>query len=119
MSEKKRYSESELKEFEEMILAKLEVAQKELKSARNSLEGDSVKQNAKVLEDGAATLEKQRLIQLMERQAKFVRNLENALLRIKNGTYGVCIDTGKLIQKERLKAVPHTQHSIEAKQNRG
>ena len=56
--------------------------------------------------------------QLAARQQKFITQLENALVRIKNGTYGVCIDTGKLISKERLKAVPHTMHSIEAKLNR-
>jgi RNA polymerase-binding transcription factor DksA len=60
-------------------------------------------------------LERESLNQLAARQQKFVINLENALIRIKNGTYGVCVDTGKLISKERLKAVPHTMHSIEAK----
>ena len=60
-------------------------------------------------------MERESLNQLAARQQKFVINLENALIRIKNGTYGVCVDTGKLISKERLKAVPHTMHSIEAK----
>jgi RNA polymerase-binding transcription factor DksA len=67
------------------------------------------------LEDGADTLERESMNQLAARQQKFVINLENALIRIKNGTYGVCVDSGKLISKERLKAVPHTMHSIEAK----
>jgi RNA polymerase-binding transcription factor DksA len=67
------------------------------------------------LEDGADTLERENLSQLAARQQKFVINLENALIRIKNGTYGICVDTGKLIAKDRLKAVPHTMHSIEAK----
>ena len=72
----------------------------------------------KLLEDGADTAEKENFSQLAVRQQKFITQLDNALARIKNGTYGVCIDTGKLIPKERLKAVPHTQHSIEAKLNR-
>jgi RNA polymerase-binding transcription factor DksA len=67
------------------------------------------------LEDGADTLERENMSQLAARQQKFIINLENALVRIKNGTYGVCVDTGKLIAKDRLKAVPHTMHSIEAK----
>jgi RNA polymerase-binding transcription factor DksA len=67
------------------------------------------------MEDGAETAEKENLNQLAVRQMKFAQNLENALMRIKNGTYGVCIDSGKLISKERLRLVPHTQHSIEAK----
>jgi RNA polymerase-binding transcription factor DksA len=67
------------------------------------------------LEDGADTLERESMNQLAARQQKFVINLENALIRIKNGTYGICVDSGKLISKERLKAVPHTMHSIEAK----
>ena len=118
MTEIKKYSKSDLLEFEALINTKLESAKKELALAKESLSGDDTKHNSKVLEDGADTLEKQRLINLAERQAKFIANLENALLRIKNGTYGVCIDTGKLIPKERLMAVPHTQHSIEAKENR-
>jgi len=67
------------------------------------------------MEDGADTQEKESMNQLAVRQQKFAKNLENALMRIKNGTYGVCIDSGKLISKERLRLVPHTQHSIEAK----
>ena len=73
---------------------------------------------AKVMEDGADTAEKESLSQLAARQQKFINNLENALIRIKNGTYGVCVDTGKLIPKERLRAVPHTMHCIEAKLNK-
>jgi len=121
---KTRYSEEELKEFEELILDKLEKANKELSfvkdtlTKKNSTDTDSTSTTVKVLEDGADTAEKENLIQLAARQSKFIINLENALIRIKNGTYGVCIDTGKLIGKDRLKAVPHTQHSIEAKLNR-
>ena len=121
---KNRYSSEELKEFEELILDKLAKAKKELDFIRSTLSKkedtgtDSTASTVKVLEDGADTAEKENLTQLAARQSKFIKNLENALIRIKNGTYGVCIDTGKLISKERLKAVPHTQHSIEAKLNR-
>ena len=119
--EKKRYSEDELKEFEELISQKLDKARTELSyiketlSRRNDSGTDTTSGNTKVLEDGADTAEKENLSQLAARQQKFISQLENALVRIKNGTYGVCVDTGKLIPKERLRAVPHTMHSIEAK----
>ena len=119
--EKNRYSEEELKEFETLINEKLTKAKSELVMLKQTLNRsndsgtDSTSGNTKVLEDGADTAEKENLSQLAARQQKFINNLENALIRIKNGTYGICIDTGKLIQKERLKAVPHTMHSIEAK----
>lgn len=121
MEEKTRYSDAELKEFEELILEKLDKAKSELKILKGTLnksddEGtDSTSGNTKVLEDGADTAEKENLSQLAARQQKFINNLENALIRIKNGTYGVCSVSGKLISKERLKAVPHTTQSIEAK----
>ncbi|MEM6643745.1 MAG: TraR/DksA C4-type zinc finger protein [Bacteroidota bacterium] len=123
MSEKTRYSDEELKEFEALILGKLEKAKSELDSLRSSLTrnsddaGDSFS-SVKTLEDGADTAEKEHLSQLAGRQQKFINNLENALIRIKNGTYGICADTGKLISKERLRAVPHTTQSIDAKMNR-
>jgi DnaK suppressor protein len=123
-SEKQAYSSSELKEFEELILKKLEKAKTEFNNLKNTLskDGDSgmdaSSNYAKVMEDGADTAEKESLSQLAARQQKFITNLENALIRIKNGTYGVCVDTGKLIPKERLRAVPHTMHCIEAKLNR-
>lgn len=119
--EKTRYTESELKEFESLILDKIAKAKNELTELKKSLQkggdsGEDITNNStKVLEDGADTLEKENLNQLAARQQKFINNLENALIRIKNGTYGICIDTGKLISKERLMAVPHTMHSIEAK----
>jgi DnaK suppressor protein len=122
--EKLRYSEEELKDFEVLILEKLDKAKKELiymkemLSKKNDEGTDNTAGTMKLLEDGADTLEKENFSQLAVRQQKFVTQLENALARIKNGTYGICIDTGKLIPKERLKAVPHTQHSIEAKLNR-
>lgn len=119
--EKTAYSQEELKEFEVIILQKLASAKEELTSLKESLSKkndtgtDYTASTSKLLEDGADTLERENLSQLAARQQKFVINLENALIRIKNGTYGVCVDTGKLISKERLKAVPHTMHSIEAK----
>lgn len=118
---KTAYSQNELKEFEEIILQKLAVAKEELHtmkdtmSKKNDSGTDYTASTSKLLEDGADTLERESMSQLAARQQKFVVNLENALIRIKNGTYGVCVDTGKLISKERLKAVPHTMHSIEAK----
>ncbi|MEQ8906713.1 TraR/DksA C4-type zinc finger protein [Ekhidna sp.] len=123
MSEKTKYSDEELKEFEELILQKLAKAKEELNTLKSSLtrESDDSGDNfssVKTLEDGADTAEKEHLSQLAGRQQKFINNLENALVRIKNGTYGICVDTGKLISKERLKAVPHTTQSIDAKLNR-
>ncbi len=121
MEEKTRYTESELQEFEALITEKLEKAKSELKSLKGTLnksgeEGtDTTSGNTKVLEDGADTAEKENLSQLAGRQQKFINNLENALIRIKNGTYGICSISGKLISKERLRAVPHTTQSIEAK----
>lgn len=118
---KTAYSQDELKEFEEIILRKLAVAKEELHtmkdtmSKKNDSGTDYTASTSKLLEDGADTLERESMSQLAARQQKFVANLENALIRIKNGTYGVCVDTGKLISKERLKAVPHTMQSIEAK----
>jgi RNA polymerase-binding transcription factor DksA len=117
-----RYSEEELKEFDALINKKLDKAREEyriLKETlnRNNDEGTDATSggNTKVLEDGAETAEKENLSQLAARQQKYIMNLENALVRIKNGTYGICSVTGKLIPKERLIAVPHTTQSIEAK----
>ncbi|MEQ9300302.1 MAG: TraR/DksA C4-type zinc finger protein [Cyclobacteriaceae bacterium] len=121
---KNRYSDEELKEFQELINEKLTQAKTELSYIKESLtrsheSGTDATQGAlKTLEDGADTMEKESQSQLAARQQKFINNLENALVRIKNGTYGICIDTGKLISKERLRAVPHTMHSIEAKLNK-
>lgn len=120
-AEKTKYTSEDLKEFEALIISKMELAQNELNILKKSLNrsADSgtsaTSSTAKVLEDGADTMEKESLNQLAVRQQKFVTNLENALVRIKNGTYGVCKVTGKLISKERLRAVPHTTLSIEAK----
>jgi RNA polymerase-binding transcription factor DksA len=120
--DKTRYSDEELKEFQGLINKKLEKAKEEYKILketlnRNNDEGTDATSggNTKVLEDGAETAEKENLSQLAARQQKYITNLENALVRIKNGTYGICSVTGKLISKERLIAVPHTTQSIEAK----
>jgi RNA polymerase-binding transcription factor DksA len=120
--ERTRYSDAELKEFETLINEKLEKARGEYKILKDTLSRDNDSGtdstsggNTKVLEDGAETAEKENLSQLAARQQKFIANLENALVRIKNSTYGICSVTGKLISKERLIAVPHTTQSIEAK----
>lgn len=122
--EKKRYSEEDLKEFEVLISQKLEATRSELNyikealSKRNDSGTDNTSGNSKLLEDGADTSERENLSQLAARLQKFTNQLEYALVRIKNGTYGICVDSGKLIPKERLRAVPHTQQTIEAKLKR-
>jgi RNA polymerase-binding transcription factor DksA len=120
--DKTRYSDEELKDFETRIKTKLETSKEEFRILKETLNRnndagtDSTSGgNTKVLEDGAETAEKENLSQLAARQLKYITNLENALVRIKNGTYGICTVTGKLIPKERLYAVPHTTQSIEAK----
>ena len=125
MSDKSKYSKKELMEFEELILQKLKLAEEELKTLMGSINHstdetiDGSYGGVKTLEDGAETMEREQMNQLAARQQKFINNLENGLIRIKNGTYGICIDTGKLIQKERLMSVPHTMHSIDAKLKKG
>jgi len=116
-----RYSDEDLKEFEILINEKLENARKELSYIKETLtrKNDSGTENTasslKLVEDGADVAEKENMSTLAARLQKFTSQLEMAAIRIKNGTYGICIETGKLIPKERLRAVPHTQHSIEAK----
>lgn len=117
-----RYSDEELKEFETLIMKKLDKAREEFRILKETLNRNNDAGtdatsggNTKVLEDGAETAEKENLSQLAARQQKYIMNLENALVRIKNHTYGICTVTGKLIPKERLIAVPHTTQSIEAK----
>jgi DnaK suppressor protein len=120
-NEKTRYSDAELQEFKEIILEKLQIAREELAALTQSLSSpnangtDDTAGTYKTLEDGSATLEKEQINQLASRQKKFIENLEAALVRIENKTYGVCRETGKLIQKERLRAVPHATLSMEAK----
>lgn len=121
MAEKMRYSDEELQEFKELILAKLEKANLEydrLRSNLTNLDGNDVADTSptfKVLEEGATTLNKEEAGHLAQRQMKFIQNLQAALVRIENKTYGVCRKTGKLIPKERLRAVPHATLSVEAK----
>ena len=121
MVEKTRYSDAELEEFREIILAKLDKASKDyelLKDAITQSESNDTQDTSptfKVLEEGAATLSKEEAGKLAQRQQKFIQHLQAALVRIENKTYGICRATGKLIQKERLRAVPHATLSIEAK----
>jgi DnaK suppressor protein len=120
-SEKSRYSDSELKEFKDLIIGKLEDARKELVNlnaaiiSANENGTDDTGASFKMLEDGSDTLAKEEAAQLAARQKKFIEQLEAALVRIENKTYGICRVTGKLIPKERLRAVPHTTQSMEAK----
>ncbi|MBT5274029.1 MAG: TraR/DksA family transcriptional regulator [Flavobacteriales bacterium] len=121
MAEKTTYSTDELEEFQKIILAKIESAEDDLKVLRAATANDSdngtedTSPTFKQFEEGSSTLSKEENIKLAERQAKFILHLNNALLRIKNKTYGVCRVTGKLIAKERLNLVPHATLSIEAK----
>jgi RNA polymerase-binding transcription factor DksA len=112
--DRNRYSDAELKEFKDLILKKLESARTEYNAIAESIQ--SIENTGYLtLEDGSTTEEKERLSQMAARQKKYIENLENALIRIENKTYGICKVTGKLISKERLRAVPHTTQSIEAK----
>ena len=121
MSEKLRYSDEELQEFKELILEKLEKATREFEYYRSVVmnsDGNGVADTSptfKVLEDGAGTRDKEEAARLAERQRKFIQHLQSALVRIENKTYGVCRATGKLIPKERLRAVPHATLSIDVK----
>jgi RNA polymerase-binding transcription factor DksA len=123
MTEKNRYSDLELGEFKILILKKLEKAQADYEMYRNSItqkDGNDTQDTSptfKVLEEGAATLSKEEAGKLAQRQLKFIQHLQAALIRIENKTYGICRDTGKLISKERLRAVPHATLSINAKNN--
>lgn len=123
--EKTRYSDIELQEFKELILEKLKSSREEFLALTSSLSNpnsngtEDTSGAYKTLEDGSATLEKEQINQLAARQKKFIENLEAALVRIENKTYGICRETGKLIQKERLRAVPHATLSMEAKLKQG
>ena len=121
MTEKTTYTKDELVEFRQLILDKIESAQDDLDILRAATANDSdngtedTSPTFKQFEEGSSTLSKEENIKLAERQAKFIRSLNNALIRIENKTYGICRVTGKLIAKERLKLVPHATLSIEAK----
>ena len=124
MAEKTRYSDAELEEFRAINMEKLDKAKKDydlLRSGITNADGNDVSDTSptfKVMEEGAATLSKEEAGRLAQRQMKFIQSLQAALIRIENKTYGVCRETGKLIAKERLRAVPHATLSIEAKQSR-
>jgi RNA polymerase-binding transcription factor DksA len=122
---KTRYSDEELEEFKQIILAKLEDARTDLKllvdafTNNNEHGTNDTSPSFKVLEEGNMVRSKEENAQMAARQQKFIKNLENALIRIENKTYGVCRETGKLISKERLRSVPHATLSIEAKLRQG
>jgi len=117
-----RYSDEELQEFKTIILDMLEKAKAEYKSLRGTIthedsnDIDDTCPTFKAMEEGAATLSKEEAGALAQRQYKFIQNLESALIRIENKTYGICRVTGKLIPKERLRLVPHATLTIEAKE---
>jgi len=118
---KNRYSDEELVEFKKIIEEKLERAKKDyqlLKSTLSHEDSNDIEDTSptfKVLEEGANTLSREHTGRLAQRQLKFISHLEAALVRIENKTYGICRQTGKLISKERLKAVPNATLCIEAK----
>lgn len=116
-----RYSDAELAEFKELILRKLETAKKELAYlqgliTRKDESGDLDEGRYMTMEDGSMSMEREQLSQMASRQITFIDHLEKAIMRIENKTYGICRVTGKLIDKARLRAVPHATLSIEAKQ---
>ncbi len=119
--ERQRYSDADLQEFKELIQQKIEKAERDLMLIRESFINDQnngtddTSPTFKAFEEGAETLSKEQNAILAGRQEKFVRDLKNALIRIENKTYGICRVTGKLIGKDRLRAVPHATLSIEAK----
>ena len=123
MSTKTRYSDAELEEFRAIIQEKLDKAYRDydlLKSAVMNADGNDTSDTSptfKVLEEGATTLSKEEAGQLAQRQMKFIQHLQAAMVRIENKTYGICRETGELIPKERLRAVPHATLSINAKKD--
>lgn len=123
-NEKTRYSDAELEEFRQIILQKLEAAKADYEILRQTIthtssnDTEDTSPTYKVLEEGASTLSKEENGRLATHQMKFIRNLEMALVRIENKTYGICKTTGKLIPRERLLRVPHATECIEAKESR-
>ena len=116
-----RYNDKELAEFKQLIVNKLVQANRDFELMKDTLSHrdnngtDDTSPTFKLLEDGSDVLSKEETAQLASRQQKYIQNLENALIRIENKTYGICRETGKLISKERLRSVPHATLSIEAK----
>ena len=123
-TEKTRYTKDELEVFKKLIEDKLEQAEVELKEVKDQIThqgefgSDDQEYKFKGLDDGSGTSEREYLNKIASRQVKFIDHLKKALIRIENGTYGVCRETGKLIAKERLMAVPHATLTIEAKKAR-
>lgn len=121
-ADKLRYSDEELEEFKEIIMKKLDEARKDYELLKQTLANtdnngtDDTSPSFKMIEDGSETLSREETAQLASRQEKFIKHLEDAQLRIRNKTYGICRVTGRLISKERLRLVPHATLSIEAKQ---
>ncbi|HYD91548.1 MAG TPA: TraR/DksA C4-type zinc finger protein [Flavobacterium sp.] len=121
VDEQIRYSDADLAEFKELITKKIEKAKADLELIRSAYMNDlnngtdDTSPTFKAFEEGSETMSKEANSQLAIRQEKFIRDLKNALIRIENKTYGICKVTGKLINKERLKLVPHATMSIEAK----
>lgn len=121
-ADKERYSDDELDEFKEIIMKKLDEARRDYELLKQTLANtdnngtDDTSPSFKMIEDGSETLSREETAQLAARQEKFIKHLEDALLRIRNKTYGICRVTGRLISKERLRLVPHATLSIEAKQ---
>lgn len=122
--EKTRYNDEELEEFKNLIQSKLDRAKDEFKTLQGQLKSgnengtDSTNNNYLTLDDGAETAEKEKINQLAAHQLKFIKSLEAAMVRIHNKTYGICKTTGKLIPAERLRVVPHTTETVEAKNRR-
>lgn len=118
-----RYSDAELEEFKTLILEKIAKAEEDLNLLNEVVKNDKnngtddTSPTFKAFEEGSETMSKEQNAIMAARQERFIRDLKNALLRIQNKTYGICRETGKLISKERLKAVPHATLSIEAKNN--
>ena len=121
-ADKLRYADDELEEFKEIIMKKLDEARKDYDLLKQTLANtdnngtDDTSPSFKMIEDGSETLSREETAQLAARQEKFIKHLEDAQLRIRNKTYGICRVTGRLISKERLRLVPHATLSIEAKQ---
>ena len=121
--ERVRYGDADLAEFKQIILKKLEQAKADYELLRSNIthssdnDTEDTSPTFKVLEEGASVLSKEEAGRLAQRQAKFIAHLEAALVRVENKTYGICRLTGKLIPKDRLRAVPHATLSVEAKEN--
>lgn len=121
MEDKNRYSDSELAEFKDIIVKKLEEAQNDLELLNSTMSlkddngTDDTSPTFKLIEDGSDVLSREETAQLAARQQKFIKHLNDALIRIENKTYGICRATGQLISKERLRIVPHATLSIDAK----